>query len=686
MALKAQSAMEYLTTYGWTILVVAVVILVLFKVGVFNNGSSVGSGSCIAVSGFQCTKPTLYSTGTLSATIGEIGQSITITGTGCSVNSTSPSVSSTLSNINLGSGQTAVLNFTCPVSNTRLGTIFTGTMWLRYNTGLQTGIVQAIGKIKVPVSTATSAPFTEIAKVPLTVMNLQSAATGANFQQIIYFNPSQSTAYTSNEASDLGNIRFYQSTTALSSWCESGCSSGSSNAVFWVNFPSGIAASSNVPVNMIFEPTTTEYDGVVAGEAPQLSVSGSSTATTHIAFTTAGSSTGADTLNTPTSGGSPTLWLCGDAEGYFSGGHASTSYSPPYSDGSADYATFVGNQNSNGCYATDQGQGPWSGVAIGVANGAIPYTVTTQSSSNACGGQCQSMSMPVSIPTTSFAVIIVTCGGDNQYGGNGACAAGGISGLPAGCYNRQDIGASASQSADLYTCNSISGSFTVSASSHQGTDIIDMAMAAYVFTNVTTVSTGYGQYDNGANVFNYYTNFLGSALPSSLGTVGAPTYTVSNGLQETVVDNSDFIDSISSFNSNTLISEFYGNQTNTGGNDRTFGVVTSQSGVASGLYFEGETATAQSYDDLLSGDSKYVFTGTTLGTHTKAVFSLWMQGTTAYGAYNYAPGTVTAGTMTTAYYQLGGSGSQTNYYQWLRRRSVPPNNIMPTVSFSSITK
>ena len=36
---KLQSAMEYLTTYGWALLVIAVVVLVLFRVGVFSSGS-----------------------------------------------------------------------------------------------------------------------------------------------------------------------------------------------------------------------------------------------------------------------------------------------------------------------------------------------------------------------------------------------------------------------------------------------------------------------------------------------------------------------------------------------------------------------------------------------------------------------------------------------------------------------
>ncbi|MGC8478929.1 MAG: hypothetical protein ACP5NE_03320, partial [Candidatus Micrarchaeia archaeon] len=35
-SLKAQSAMEYLMTYGWAILIIAVVLGALFQLGVFN--------------------------------------------------------------------------------------------------------------------------------------------------------------------------------------------------------------------------------------------------------------------------------------------------------------------------------------------------------------------------------------------------------------------------------------------------------------------------------------------------------------------------------------------------------------------------------------------------------------------------------------------------------------------------
>ena len=52
--LKAQSAMEYLMTYGWAILLIAVVLSVLFGLGLFN-GNNGSVSNCIASPGFLCS-------------------------------------------------------------------------------------------------------------------------------------------------------------------------------------------------------------------------------------------------------------------------------------------------------------------------------------------------------------------------------------------------------------------------------------------------------------------------------------------------------------------------------------------------------------------------------------------------------------------------------------------------------
>ena len=93
---KAQSAMEYLMTYGWSILVIAIGLVALFALGVFNGNSSTGNSGCIAQSGYLCTKLTLATNGTLNTTIGTEYSGITITGVACSNSTATPTTFNTI--------------------------------------------------------------------------------------------------------------------------------------------------------------------------------------------------------------------------------------------------------------------------------------------------------------------------------------------------------------------------------------------------------------------------------------------------------------------------------------------------------------------------------------------------------------------------------------------------------------
>lgn len=65
---KGQSAMEYLMTYGWAILIIAIVLVALFELGIFN-GSTLPT-TCVAQSGFVCSSPT-YNGGDILVTLGQ---------------------------------------------------------------------------------------------------------------------------------------------------------------------------------------------------------------------------------------------------------------------------------------------------------------------------------------------------------------------------------------------------------------------------------------------------------------------------------------------------------------------------------------------------------------------------------------------------------------------------------------
>jgi len=114
-----------------------------------------------------------------------------------------------------------------------------------------------------------------VSYVPITIINTQSSATPNPFQEEISWNPS---IYTSFEAGNLGNIRFYSDsalTSPLYAWLES-CTPSLNNtatgATAWVKLTSPIAANGGtLTIYMAFLSTTTNYDDNYWGQAPNLS-------------------------------------------------------------------------------------------------------------------------------------------------------------------------------------------------------------------------------------------------------------------------------------------------------------------------------------------------------------------------------------------------------------------------------
>ena len=139
---KGQSAMEYLMTYGWAILIIAIVLAALFSLGVFSSSSFTGT-TCIASSGFLCSNPVLHD-GNFIATIGQATGTTWTDGIFCFVPSgttmSTPSAVSCPSSTYPGnaatsipSGYSASETFT-GVATPTVGTTITGSIWAVYQT------------------------------------------------------------------------------------------------------------------------------------------------------------------------------------------------------------------------------------------------------------------------------------------------------------------------------------------------------------------------------------------------------------------------------------------------------------------------------------------------------------------------------------------------------------------------
>ncbi len=563
--------------------------------------------------------------------------------------------------------------------------------------------------------------------LPITLTNYQTANAVAGLQVIVSFNPSNS-VLSPYEAADLGNIRFYQSNApanpanALYSWCEQGCSSAAANAVFWVRLTNSIGnvltTSNALSLNMTFLPMTTEYDGNVAGEAPQLSITGSTIIynTNAITYTANFVSTASSSINMITIGGHPNYWICGTSQSNSGGGNPN--YNIEASD-NADLAAFVGYNTSNNC--ADSGSGEYAGAIIGVNS---PIAPVFYSSSSGSGGALQFITV-----SNSFTVIIVMCG---YTGGCTPTGGGDITGIPNQCNSltpnsitTSDLGASAS----LYVCNSLpASSYNIGADVPNG----DYVEGAWVFYNLNN-ALDYAKYDNGQNVFNFYMN--ANSVPASIpanfmwGTDGADSTFAENSMADLVKSNvggetalvvnslqyphvgggggDEYVFFMPSNNiPQSYIATLWGYTIYGGGTSYDIGTAGSSTANYPGYWSlfgdNGQNQMSLFWDTLTSRILiSNIGTGPFPGYNTWYSTGLEYNSTSHYltsFAYNsfglevaniYSSVSNTLSTIPNSYVVFGGyvyvpSIKQMKYYGVVTVRNYPPNGILPGVAFGSL--
>ncbi len=166
---RAQSAMEYLTTYGWMVLILAVVLVALYTFGFFNTTPSF----CDISASFSCQDYFLGSNGVLSVTILQSTSSqINVTGIACTENTTPKFQTLESAPQNSGSSQTYTVQCYTQSGSAYSGTagsVYKGSIDLRY-TNTFTGYLSTVyGSFE---TTATGAPIslsTETSTVPETL-------------------------------------------------------------------------------------------------------------------------------------------------------------------------------------------------------------------------------------------------------------------------------------------------------------------------------------------------------------------------------------------------------------------------------------------------------------------------------------------------------------------------------------
>jgi hypothetical protein len=281
---RAQSAVEFLATYGFIFLIISFVIVILYVY--VGTPASLLPFECSPYNTFSCSdalispanapgtselvvvlsygQPGILNLSSFNATIDNIR----------SVNgSCVPDV------VISGEQSYCVAAFNSPVV---IGNIYTGTFLVKGNycqtpssiisstQSCPSGSNYSWGGFLRLSGSATPLSLVSVTEglVPITITNTQNSITPVGFQQLISFSPA---TYSAHERSDLGNIRFYYDNVEMYSWCEKNCnSSATSNALFWVNLPFSIPPGKNRTIYMYFLPGTTQYDGANAGAAPNL--------------------------------------------------------------------------------------------------------------------------------------------------------------------------------------------------------------------------------------------------------------------------------------------------------------------------------------------------------------------------------------------------------------------------------
>mgnify|MGYP001572188272 CR=1 FL=1 len=184
--LRLQSAMEYLMTYGWAILIIAVVLGALFSLGVFNGGASLGT-ACVASAGFLCQAPiTLGTNGNVTLLLGQ-------------------STGTTMYNIALACTATTY-------KSTGLPNPLTATVVL-YSNGMASNVISGYNGFfvnTIPYISVAGTPLTLVSGQTVTISGLKcfsttgapfatgasSAAIGASFSGAIYMNYSTTSTLT----------------------------------------------------------------------------------------------------------------------------------------------------------------------------------------------------------------------------------------------------------------------------------------------------------------------------------------------------------------------------------------------------------------------------------------------------------------------------------------------------------
>ena len=267
---RSQSALEYMMTYGWAILIIVIVAVILYSMGIFNPSSSIST----TITGFSSTPVSsaiFTDNGGLSLSVqNSVGYPIEITN--ITATTTTGGKVTIKPNITLLPGKSQVLVLSKVFTAANQGSHISTAVTITYKEISQPlpGPYVSTGSITGSTPTVIyPANYTFAAVSKLTIKNTQSSATSNPFQQMVNITSADNGWQLISNGNFGQNVEFFYSNgTVIPSWLES---YSSSNAIWWLKLGS-IPASSSITVYMGIAPTSTNlFNTVNDGEAPQLS-------------------------------------------------------------------------------------------------------------------------------------------------------------------------------------------------------------------------------------------------------------------------------------------------------------------------------------------------------------------------------------------------------------------------------
>ena len=202
------------------------------------------------------------------------------------------------------------------------------------------------------------------------------------------------------------------------------------------------------------------------------------------------------------------------------------------------------------------------------------------------------------------------------------------------------------------------------------------------------LSSTYGEYDDGANVFVAYDNFAGTQLNSStMGWSGYSGVSVNNGLTFapcTTSDCSAGINTAQDFSVGSETLDFYGTYAteNSGGYSAARMGFLNQNAAGMGGQ-SGYTATYLSSTSSIENVKTNYYSYAS----TPSIWTIETYGTEVYSFRNYgneySETTSELSSDITFFLQQNSGGKY--YFNWVRIRNSPPNGVMPSISVGSVT-